>query len=458
MAPKYTIVPDLRNNRRITVHPDTRSHLLSLHRQLISLRYGIRADEAVLYSSPEAAPDEILITQDMIQALGLPLSSAYELRARGMEWVIGPYIGILAASNLEQLHANVEYLSSYLYAYEEIGGSVVAFSPDGVNPSEQTLAGYLYHPEKKEWLYGTYPYPSSIFKRTGMDRSLRTHFQSLLGDRVFNSYIFNKWEMHEWLEPFPSLRPYLPDTVRYEKASDVLWFLEQHNRIYIKPIYGSQGMGILEAERLDEGNGDRGGGDGAVRFRYQSDGEWREVITAGRKETNRFVRSVLKKHRYILQQSVELLKSEDRLIDFRILLVKDRRGRWKDMGMVGRFGVAGSIVSNISSGGTAAMGEDILRQCYGLKEEELWRLRSSLTAIAIRAAEGLEESGVHSGNLGIDLALTPSLHPWILEINNKDPNHTIAIDAGNRQLFYRTRKENMLYAKYLAGFEEEDRT
>ena len=46
----------------------------------------------------------------------------------------------------------------------------------------------------------------------------------------------------------------------------------------------------------------------------------------------------------------------------------------------------------------------------------------------------------------------PAGHIWIIEVNNKDPNHTILLDAKDRQQLYSIKRANMLYAKRLAGF------
>jgi len=72
--------------------------------------------------------------------------------------------------------------------------------------------------------------------------------------------------------------------------------------------------------------------------------------------------------------------------------------------------------------------------------------------IALDVGECLDKSGRFYGNLGVDLALDTDGHIWIIEVNNRNPNHTIAIDAKNRPLFYKARLDSMLYAKFLAGF------
>lgn len=100
---------------------------------------------------------------------------------------------------------------------------------------------------------GTYYYPASIFKRIGMVKELRDHFHTLLGDAVFNNYIFNKWEAHQWLNSIDNVKDHIPHTILYETPKDIREFLNKYDTAYIKPIYGSQGIGIVKIEKKVNG-------------------------------------------------------------------------------------------------------------------------------------------------------------------------------------------------------------
>ncbi|EEG78874.1 YheC/YheD family endospore coat-associated protein [Dethiobacter alkaliphilus] len=435
------ILPDEQFQNRITLS----SRLVGQERKITYVRFGSRCCEVSVYVSPELAKNEALLSSNVIRALQVPLQPLYMLKIRQYEMEFGPYIGLLAFRKKANLDEYISNLTNYLYDYQSIGGAVLAFSAEGVDTEKQLIDGYIYNPDLNEWEQGLYPFPASLFKRAGMRKSLRDHFHSLLGQRIFNSYIFNKWEMHTWLSNFETTKPYLPETILYETAKDALWFLKTYNEAFIKPISGSQGEGILTAKKI--GN--------HYVFKFREEGNIQKKIIETQEEAMAFMKRLLRKDAYIIQQPLSLLKHEDRVIDFRMLLVKDQNGKWEDFNLITRFGKSGSYVSNISDGGSAELAMSTFTGIFSLSAERAYKFRQEIAQVCIDAALNLEKCGIHVGNLGIDVAIDQDFKIWIIEINNKDPNHTISIDANDRQTFYQIKKANMLYAKFLAGFGEE---
>ncbi len=115
------------------------------------------------------------------------------------------------------------------------------------------------------------------------------------------------------------------------------------------------------------------------------------------------------------------------------------------MGLYARYGLAHSIVSNNHVEGTKKPGELTLKNEFGLKDDEVERLRKEISLVGMEVGRAFDSGGVHYGNLGIDLAIDYSKNIWILE-TNKTPN--ILMEDINRC----TKLANMLYAKRLAGF------
>ena len=75
-----------------------------------------------------------------------------------------------------------------------------------------------------------------------------------------------------------------------------------------------------------------------------------------------------------------------------------------------------------------------------------------MESLAVKACESLEKTGMHLGNIGMDIGLNRSGHLWIIEINNRGPDMTIALDAGDREMYYRIKSAPLDYAKWLSGF------
>jgi hypothetical protein len=438
----YKIIPHIGESFMLKVHPGTANAIGFRIKKLAYVRFGIKCCEVKIETSKEIGPQEILLSYEVIEELKLPTSLMYEAKVYKNEIILGPFIGLLAERTDEALQETVDNLKSYIYGYENIGGAVVAFSIEGIDMSKLTIKGYIYNPQKDTWEKGVFNYPASIFKKVNLSRTIRNHFQSMLGSTVFNNYVFNKWQAYQWLENFETIKKYLPHTVLYSKIGDVKELLKVYGSIYIKPIYGSQGKGIVKIEKKED----------VFLASYSIDGEKKDEIFFSQRELNKFIKEYLIKEKYIIQRALELISSNDSSIDFRLMLLKGQFDKWKEIGIIGRHGVSGSITSNVSTGGSAEIGEVTLETMLKLFPEEACILSRKMKDIALEVAKGLEESGIICGNLGIDMAIDRSGDIWIIEINNLDPNHTIAIDAKDKQMFYQARLMNMLFAKRLAGF------
>jgi glutathione synthase/RimK-type ligase-like ATP-grasp enzyme len=445
MFQKVKLIPDLTKHNTLTLHPEQKKQLGIDYIQVIWMRFATKSAQLFIKTSTELNKHEMSLSFNVIKELRIPLSPIYEMKISEFELILGPYIGIAAAPTKEKLQESVHTLSNYLYDYHSIGGAVLAFSVEEVDMDNQLINGYIFNPETSKWDYGTYFYPAVIFRRVGMKREMRKHFHSLLGACIFNSYIFNKYEMYEWLSHFSDVQSFLPETILYTKLGDIHWFLESHSEVYIKPIYGSQGVGIIQVVKKGD----------CILVRYRLEGKNYEHYYWSKKEANLFFKKQLRKKKCIIQKAIHLFKEKNKVVDFRLILVKNQYGEWEDLGLVTRKGENGSIISNISADGQAEIAEFTLKDTFGLSEVEVNKLRTKMSKLAITAAHSLEKSGVHLGNLGIDLALDTNYKLWILEINNKDPNHTILMDAQAREKMYQAKRLNMMYAKHLAGFSDE---
>ncbi len=437
MLQKVRVIPDLKYTNRMTLNQKK-----CQHKKRTFLRFGLHCAEVSLFHTDELAEDELVISRNIIEFLKLPLTPTYEIKVREYEIELGPFIGILACRKKENLHEMVNVLTNYVYDYSEISGAIVAFSQDSIDIEQGCVNGYVFHPVVKEWEQTTVFYPKAIVKRAGLNKKMRNHLHSCLGNTIFNSYIFNKWEMYSWLSTNSSVNGYLPESILYEKSADVVWFLNTYSKAFIKPIHGSQGSGIIQAIKKDE----------TFILKYEESLEQVEKVFHKEQELKTFVKDRLKRKEYIIQEALSLIKENDCVIDFRLMLIKNSEGHWEDMGLISRQGSVGNYISNISAGGSAELAENTLRRVFQFNEYEVFQFRKKITGVAIAAATALEMCGLHLGNLGVDIGIDQEKNIWIIEINNRDPNHTIAIDADERQMFYKIKRMNMLYAKYLAGF------
>lgn len=443
MNPKYKIVPDLQAQNSLTIHPNTaKYHKLAFSKKWF-IRFGIQAVEINLKQSSMILENEVKLPIGIIESLRIPLSGRYEIRQDGNELLIGPYIGLLTTSKKSSLDESVQFLSNYFYEYENLGGAIAAFSLEGMDPHEYTIEGYMYNPETKGWDKGVYSYPAAVFKTIFLNKKWRNHFQTIFGNRLFNSYVFNKWEMYKWLSQISLLKPHLSETILYKKREDLEFLLDIHQQIYVKPIQGSMGERIFKVTKMVGTS---------LKLEYQQGGLPYEKEFSNLFDLDDFFKSEFNGKKYLLQRAIDLISIEGKKIDFRIIMVKDQAGIWNDLCMVAKYGQKKSIVTNILAGGTAEIGEITLKKIFGLSSEEVNTWRKEISNITYEAVQRIEQCGVHCGNLGIDIAIDNERQMWIIEINNLNPSPLFALDINDRTLFYKIKSMNLLYAKKLAGF------
>lgn len=405
--------------------------------QSLFLQFGVTTIPMKLMTSEKVPQGQMLVHDACMKQLKIPAEGQFQVRKDGNTLIVGPYIGLL----VDKIKGSLPFknLLHYAKTHRHVNGALLAFSPNDVQPRTKTIRGFMYSPVKKTWIYGQYRYPSSILNKSLTSTPLMAHFQQSLGRTVFNNFRLDKWSMHKLLSRNGSVRTHLPRTILYQSPQDITRMLEQSDEVYMKPVQGSFGSHILKVSKQDT----------KITVTYK--GSLKKVFGNVR-ELGQFLRKQNHQSGYLIQESIKLVSSQERLIDFRLILVKDGRGKWKRMGIIARLGPRRSIVSNISKGGTAMEGKRALRRILHKGEAEAGATCLRMEKIARTIAKQLASSGYHAANLGFDFALDTRNKLWIIEVNHNDPNHTIALDAGETQMFHRTIKANMLYAKKLAGF------
>lgn len=411
----------------------------------ITLVYGILSVSVSVYFSDSINNYQLSLSANVIEWLNIPTTSPYEISFSEGEMIIGPFIGILTSVTNEQLHQLTPTLSSYVKYYNHIGGTIVAFSIEGVSQQKRIINGLIYKPKEKQWVQGSFSYPSSILSivETSLTENwyyyqqTMNHFHKVLGQRIFNFPNFDKWTMYQMLKQ--NMDVYLPKTNLYTQPSDVIDMLKLYQSIYIKPINGRLGKFVIKLTRSSQG----------IYVEYGRRKK-RVKIFKSRRRLSKFLMYILRSGYYIIQQTIELFTFDNRIIDFRIMMVKNEVGKWENIGTIARYGATNSIVSNVTAGGNAEYGVKTLQTVFQLSASEIKRLQVYMNAIALNALSVVEEQGYHCGNIGFDIGIDKTGKIWIIEMNNQNPDHYIAIKAKKKRLYYKAKLKNILYAKKLA--------
>ncbi|MDP9728924.1 YheC/YheD family endospore coat-associated protein [Alicyclobacillus tolerans] len=282
---------------------------------------------------------------------------------------------------------------------------------------------------------------SRKLERSQRLRDRRKRLSEMYGLRIFNDGFFDKWQVYEWLSENQAIRSALPATILHRQRDRTKQFMERHGSVYIKPIHGSLGIGIIRLLQT---------ADGTVQYQWKSGRK--KVVQGQMASFDKWLEQFGKRLRqrpYICQESIRLATYEGRPFDIRILMQRDGSGQWKRTKAFARVARIGDFTSNLSSGGLALPLSQVLSQIW--KEHRQYnQVRQRINDLARKVVQHLQEECEHTlGELGVDVGVTPSGQVYVIEVNSK-PHKTPTTQAGRQDLVDLSFRRPIEFAVYLA--------
>ncbi|WP_227871945.1 YheC/YheD family protein [Paenibacillus albus] len=215
--------------------------------------------------------------------------------------------------------------------------------------------------------------------------------------------VSSKWKKTAALLKDNVLSDFVPETVGMNKAS-LRALLKKYEMVYVKPVVGSFGIGVMRVERTKSG------------YQFQANKRIHSF-----KNYDDMYRSILKntnKKSYLVQKGIHLLKHNGRSFDLRVMTQFAPDRRWETTGIIGRVAAKNKIVTNFHSGGTIVTANRLLA---GYTTDVEGKLKS-LSRLGVNAGKAMQKAFPGVYVIGLDVALDQSLRPWILEVNTSpDP-------------------------------------
>lgn len=358
-----------------------------------------------LQTPPGALPMKALITSD-----SRPL--------------LGPIIGILSAQNADgSLKGNLSNYKALMEAGRKIGGIVFAFGPSHVDWIQKIIYGKLFDEKNKKWVTCPFPFPNVVYNRI-QDREHENkakiqlcikRFLSHRGLTLYNRGFFNKAEVIGALRNAPKIKKHIPETTVLLSKEDLSDMVKRHNAVYLKPAENRLGSGIIRVIKSSIKK--------TYTMHYYADTDSKKQLKKYETKNihslwNRIRKKQMIHSSYIIQQAIPVAVAASCPFDCRVLVQKNRRGRWQVSGLGIRVAAhSDSITTHVPRGGRIDKPENVLPQAFSHQKPQ--QIIKSVDHLCIAVAKKLEQHYHHLGEMSIDIGLDRKGHPWVFEANAK---------------------------------------
>lgn len=406
------------------------------------VKYGALEQEMSVIQNNKISEDDIGLSKSFAQKYTIPVQIPYEMILDDSTLKIGPIITFIPTTKLTRLtSAALKAHEKRLSHFENIKGLFVITAANGINIKKQTIRGYYYNPVSKnsraKWLKGIFPYPDVLYQRRRLNKKAYKDIVAKTGERMINSYLFNKQEMWDNISKDVSSRQYLPYTEHFQSWEQIKQLLIDYPNLYLKPIDGSHGNGIIRIEKT---------GNDTVTFINRN---LKKTYIKNEKEAQEFLKEMVRKP-YLIQQGVQA-KHNGNHLDFRAYLQKNNLSDWQVQGIIARVAQKDSIVTNLAFVEKLLMWDDACEQVFKIDPIEAHILFKQVEQACITVCGAIDKFLGTFGDVAVDLIIDENFNIFILEINKAYTVKSLKL-LNQHELLHTLLTTPLKYAKLLAGF------
>lgn len=397
---KYTIKLEESINDSILLSSKTLEKM-NISTDIITLHFGAFKKELIIKIDNNLELYKFVIPKKLTNDISIP-DLPYNCYFEEGDLYLGPVIGMLIYPRYyEDPKQQILRFSNY----DEIMGLIFLFKRASINKDNLTITGYYYNPKTKEFVLGTFPYPSVIFNRVPIKPSLYKHLVEHIGENIFN-YPYgntNKWAFWQQMIKQPTIKKHLPKTEKYLDVNNLEIMLRKFNSLYLKPTTLAGGRGILFLEKSTKG------------YLLSDLTGNQQIIDCKKNLSIELNKRFIKNKKYIIQQAIPFYHQGEK-IDFRVYFQKSQDKKWIFSGMETKVSNDGSIITNSNNRKKIIPGKTALKEIYKLNEDQIESKIKEITKICVRILKVMEKYGSHIGDTAVDMIIDRNHKIWILEV------------------------------------------
>lgn len=443
MRKKYPI-EIISHSKQLVFVPADLTHIKEINK----IAFGNKVVDVTCVPHPKGR-NVIVLSDDVKKELSMPdLSTSLHLFIDQHTLFIGPLIGILTSGftpfPLRPIGERSMFFAKLLSVNKSVGALPFVFGEEHIDWDLGLIDGYFFI--DGGWMRIKVPFPNVVYDRLPNRRTERKSELRSLKSRMQTDYLipwynpgfFSKLDVFERLQQDERAAEYLPETHQFSSFSVIERMLSNYGNVYIKPANGSLGLGIHQI-LFDKHNGYY-----YCRYRDQE----------GTNKLTRFesLEKLMKKIFYkrnlsqmIVQQGISLLRSEKKLIDFRVHTNKDEYGQWQLAAIAAKISGQGSVTTHVNNGGVIKTLDELFED---RTEQELYEKRLSEAALLLSSILEKNMEGI-IGELGFDFGIDKSGKVWLFEANSK-PGRSIFKHPKLKNFDLLTRKLSLSFGIFLA--------
>ncbi|QGQ96474.1 YheC/YheD family protein [Paenibacillus psychroresistens] len=229
----------------------------------------------------------------------------------------------------------------------------------------------------------------------------------------------SKWKMHRFYAKKPAFAKHLPHSASFSSRS-LAKFMKKYKNVYIKATHQHTGRGIIKAWKINRG--------------------YRFIKVRGRARFSPTIKHLYKKIRkvggsrsYIIQRTIKLARINGRTFDIRVMMMRNRRRKWKYAGIIAKVSGSGSVVSNVLRGRGYALGlKKALKKSLNWNATKSAKIKKQLIRLSKKIIRYSDKYPFYSYQSGIDLAIDKKGRIWIIEVNLHNPSHGLFKDKDKK--------------------------
>lgn len=368
-----------------------------------------------------------------LRGINQPLAFYYLEQENALK--TGPVVGILSGIPVMLLKPEVISLYETMAKdAQQLGILFYVFTPNFIDFNYATVNGFYFRTnrgsDRSGWVMQEFPLPDVIYNQVGyISDDLKPMYSKLLRDylkrhkavRTINPFfaLNDKWVTYDILSGDRRAAAYLPASAKCNSTFDVLTLLEKYGGVYLKPTVSSLGRDIYRVSAQ-----------GRDRFIIESHLRQGKKITdtaCCRDALREKLEKIITLRPYLVQQSLDLIRYEDRPVDFRVHLFKDHRGCWNQLAVKARLGPANGVITGPDWGGLRLEGDKLLEKIFSRHDARY--ILGEIKEATPKLAGALERLYAEEfGEMGFDMAVTGDKRVWMIEVNPK-PNWNVPPDA-----------------------------